>query len=178
MTKLHVSGFAEQLKKIKADNELTLPTDFDGSFKHYRVVRPVKKTVAAVHEFDINKTNLFSDMLGSFSSTALNVAGDVSGTGTIMTTWLARDGYPFDVAVKSIDFASYQAHIINDEALYLINEGWNSQQTKLLLNQLGKHELDLRNVVIFVYSFKLDALLELENGLKQLDNDVSLLRRY
>ncbi|EKK20948.1 site-specific DNA-methyltransferase (adenine-specific) [Fructilactobacillus florum DSM 22689 = JCM 16035] len=165
-------------QKIKADNELTLPTDFDGSFKHYRVVRPVKKTVAAVHEFDINKTNLFSDMLGSFSSTALNVAGDVSGTGTIMTTWLARDGYPFDVAVKSIDFASYQAHIINDEALYLINEGWNSQQTKLLLNQLGKHELDLRNVVIFVYSFKLDALLELENGLKQLDNDVSLLRRY
>ena len=27
-------------KKIREDNELTLPEDFDGSFKHYRVVFP------------------------------------------------------------------------------------------------------------------------------------------
>lgn len=29
-------------KKIREDNELTLPEDFDGSFKHYRVVKPTK----------------------------------------------------------------------------------------------------------------------------------------
>lgn len=32
-------------KKIREDNELTLPKDFDGSFKHYRVVKPVKQTL-------------------------------------------------------------------------------------------------------------------------------------
>lgn len=164
-------------KKIKEDNELTLPKDFDGSFKHYRVVNPAKQTLEDIDDFDLNNTNLFTNMVDSFSSKNLNVAGDASGEQTILTTWLAQDGYSFDAEVEDKQFGNYHAHIVDDR-LYLINEGWSSDQTKDLLNQLGKNELHLQSIVLFGYSFNIAELRELENGLKQLDSKVTLIKRY
>ena len=164
-------------KKIKEANELTLPEDFDGSFKHYRVVKPTKQTLENIDDFDPNNTNLFTNMVEGFSSKSLNIPGDASGEETILTTWLAQDGYPFDINIQEIKFGNYHAHMV-DNHLYLINEGWSSTQTKELLNQLGTNELDLQTVVLFGYSFNILDLRELENGLKQLDSKVTLIKRY
>lgn len=164
-------------KKIKEDNELTLPKDFDDSFKHYRVVKPAKQTLENIDDFDPNNTNLFTNMVESFSSNSLNIAGDASGEQTILTTWLAQDGYPFDAEVEDKQFDNYHAHLVDDR-LYLINEGWSSDKTKELLNQLGKNELHLQSIVLFGYSFNIAELRELESGLKQLDSKVTLIKRY
>lgn len=164
-------------KKIKEENELTLSEDFDGSFKHYRVVAPTKQTLEDIDGFDPNNTNLFTNMVDGFSSNNLNVAGDASGEQTILTTWLAQDGYAFDIEVMDKQFDNYHAHLVDDR-LYLINEGWSSDQTKELLNQLGKNELHLQSIVLFGYSFNIAELRELESGLKQLDNKVTLIKRY
>lgn len=164
-------------KKIKEANELTLPEDFDGSFKHYRVVKPTKQTLENIDDFDPNNTNLFTNMVEGFSSKSLNIPGDASGEETILITWLAQDGYPFDINIQEIKFGNYHAHMV-DNHLYLINEGWSSTQTKELLNQLGTNELDLQTVVLFGYSFNILDLRELENGLKQLDSKVTLIKRY
>lgn len=164
-------------EKIKEDNELTLPKDFDGSFKHYRVVKPVKQTLEDIDDFDLNNTNLFTNMVEGFSSKRLDIPGDASGEQTILTTWLAQDGYSFDANVQNIQFGNYYAHMV-DNRLYLINEGWSSTQTKQLLNQLGANELHLQDVVLFGYSFNVAELRELENGLKQLDSKVTLIKRY
>ena len=164
-------------KKIKEDNDLTLPADFDGSFKHYRVVKPTKQTLEDIDDFDPNNTNLFTNMVEGFSSTSLNVPGDASGEQTILTTWLAQDGYSFDAEIQALQFGNYQAHLV-DSRLYLINEGWGSNQTKELLNQLGTHQLEVQSVVIFGYSFNIAEMRELENGLKQLDSKVTLIKRY
>lgn len=164
-------------EKIEDDNELTLPEDFDGSFKHYRVVKPTKQTLENIDDFDPNNTNLFTNMVEGFSSKSLNIPGDASGEETILTTWLAQDGYPFDINIQEIKFGNYHAHMV-DNHLYLINEGWSSTQTKELLNQLGTNELDLQTVVLFGYSFNILDLRELENGLKQLDSKVTLIKRY
>lgn len=164
-------------KKIKEANELTLPEDFDGSFKHYRVVKPTKQTLENIDDFDPNNTNLFTNMVEGFSSKSLNIPGDASGEETILTTWLAQDGYPFDINIQEIKFGNYHAHMV-DNHLYLINEGWSSTQTKELLNQLGTNKLDLQTVVLFGYSFNILDLRELENGLKQLDSKVTLIKRY
>lgn len=164
-------------KKIKKANELTLPKDFDGSFKHYRVVKPTKQTLEDIDDFDPNNTNLFTNMVEGFSSKSLDIPGDASGEQTILATWLAQDGYPFDADVKEIHFGGYHAHLV-DSRLYLINEGWSSDQTKQLLNQLGTNELHLQTVVLFGYSFNVAELRELENGLKQLDSKVTLIKRY
>lgn len=164
--------------KIRKDNDLTLPNDFDGSFKHYRVVKPVKQTLEEIEDFDPNNTNLFTDMVNGFSSKSLGIDGNASGEETILTTWLAKDGYSFDAEVQDVKFGNYVAHKVEDNRLYLINEGWGAGQTKELLNQLGTHQLNVQSVVIFGYSFNIAELRELENGLKQLDSKVTLIKRY
>lgn len=164
--------------KIKADNELTLPADFDGSFKHYRVVKPSRMTLDRIEEFNPQTDELVLDTVDSFSSQTLGVAGNASGEQTVLATWLAKDGYPFDVDVQKIDLAGYQGNLIENNRLYLIREDWSSKCTEKLLNLLGTHALNLQAVVIFGYSFNLNDLRELENGLKQLDGNVSLIKRY
>ncbi|MFR0606669.1 site-specific DNA-methyltransferase [Limosilactobacillus mucosae] len=164
--------------KIKAENELTLPTDFDGSFKHYRVVKPNRIALERIEEFKPDTDELVLDTVTAFSSDALGVAGNASGEQTVLATWLAKDGYAFDVDVQKIDLAGYQGNLIENNRLYLIRENWNSKCTEKLLNLLGTHALNLQAVVIFGYSFNLNDLRELENGLKQLDGNVSLIKRY
>lgn len=164
--------------KIKADNELTLPADFDGSFKHYRIVKPSRMTLDRIEEFNPETDELVLDTVDSFSSQTLGVAGNASGEQTVLATWLAKDGYPFDVDVQKIDLAGYQGNLIENNRLYLIRENWSSKCTEKLLNLLGTHALNLQAVVIFGYSFNLNDLRELENGLKQLDGNVSLIKRY
>lgn len=165
-------------KKIREDNELTLPENFDGSFKHYRVVKPIKQTLENIEDFDPNNTNLFTNMVDGFSSQSLEIAGDAAGEDTILTTWLAKDGYSFDANVEEIKFGNYTAHQVENNRLYLINEGWGADQTRELLNQLGTHQLEVQSVVLFGYSFNVAELRELENGLKQLDSKVTLIKRY
>ena len=165
-------------KKIRQDNELTLPEDFDGSFKHYRVVKPVKQTLEEIDDFDPNNTNLFTNMVDGFSSKSLGIDGDATGEETILTTWLAKDGYSFNTNVQDLKFGNYIAHQVENNRLYLINDGWGADHTKELLNQLGTHQLNVQSVVIFGYSFNVAELRELENGLKQLDSKVTLIKRY
>ena len=165
-------------KKIEQENRLTLPKDFDDSFKHYRVVKPTKKTLANINSFDPNNINLFTNMVDDFSSENLGIKGEATGEETILTTWLVKDGYPFDAKVDEVKFNDYIAHKVEDNRLYLISEGWRSSETKKLLNQLGSHKLNIQSVVIFGYSFNIMELRELENGLKQLDSKVILLKRY
>ena len=129
-------------------------------------------------DFDINNTDLFNDMVSSFSSDALNVAGNASGEQTIRTTWLAKDGYSFDADVKKVDFAGYEASLVEGSRLYLINDGWTSKNTEDLLNKLGTHQLTVQTIVLFGYSFNIAELRELEIGLKQLDVNINLLKRY
>ena len=142
------------------------------------MVKPVKQTLEEIDDFDPNNTNLFTDMVDGFSSKSLGIEGDATGEETILTTWLAKDGYPFDADVEEVKFDNYTAHKVENNRLYLINEGWGAAQTKELLNQLGTHQLEVQSVVIFGYSFNVAELRELENGLKQLDSKVTLIKRY
>ena len=164
--------------KIKADNELTLPADFDGSFKHYRVVKPNRIALERIEEFKPDTDELVLDTVTAFSSDALGVAGNASGEQTVLATWLAKDGYAFDADIQKIDLAGYQGNLIENNRLYLIRENWGSKCTEKLLNLLGTHALNLQAVVIFGYLFNLNDLRELENGLRQLDGNVSLIKRY
>ena len=164
--------------KIKADNELTLPADFDGSFKHYRVVKPNRIALERIEEFKPDTDELVLDTVTAFSSDALGVAGNASCEQTVLATWLAKDGYAFDADIQKIDLAGYQGNLIENNRLYLIRENWGSKCTEKLLNLLGTHALNLQAVVIFGYLFNLNDLRELENGLRQLDGNVSLIKRY
>lgn len=165
-------------KKIVESDQITLPENFDSSFRHFRVVQPTKKLLEDIDFFNPNSTSLFNDMVNSFSSENLELPGDTSGEKTILTTWLAQDGYSFDVNIKDIKLGDYIAHIIADNRIYIVSEGWGTNQTKQLLNMIGTHQLDPQSVVVFGYSLNIAELRELENGLKQLDRNVILIKRY
>ena len=165
-------------EKIKENAGLALPANFDGSFKHYRVVSPTKQALESIEDFDPNNTNLFTDMVESFSSKELGVAGDATGEETILTTWLAKDGYSFEADIKKVDFAGYEALLVEDSRLYIIKDGWTSENTKALLNKVGTHQLTVQTIALFGYSFNIADLRELEIGLKQLDSSINLLKRY
>ena len=164
--------------QIRKENNLTLPDGFDDSFKHYRVIEPNKETLEKIEDFNINNTTLFTDMVESFSSEELNTAGAATGVETILTTWLAKDGYMFDTSVKKILFDNYVAYLVGDNRLYIIDDGWTSENTKELLNKIGTRQLSLQSIVLFGYSFNIAELRELEIGLRQLDVNINLLKRY
>lgn len=171
----------ERIRRVSAKMAETisnLPKDFDGSFKHYRVVEPTKQLLDDIEEFDPNNTSLFTNMVDSFSSQGLNVTGNTTGEQTILTTWMVKDGYPFNADVKKVDFNGYKALLIEKRRLYIINEGWSTRNTEALLNKIGTHQLDVQTIVLFGYSFKITDLRELEIGLKQIDSNINLLKRY
>jgi adenine-specific DNA-methyltransferase len=104
--------------------------------------------------------------------------GMLLGKKRFLPLGLPRMVTSFDADVEEVKFDNYTAHKVEDNRLYLINEGWGANQTKELLNQLGTHQLEVQSVVIFGYSFNVAELRELENGLKQLDSKVTLIKRY
>ena len=165
-------------KKIKDENP-DLNEDFDGGFKHYRVVSPEKETLDKIYDFDPERYELVSDMVDSFSSSGLGVPGNASGEDTILTTWLAEDGYDFNTDdLVEYDFAGYKAFGIKDTRLYLIDGNLHSEQTKELLNQLGTNKVKFQSIVVYGYSFNVIDMKELERGLSQLNSKVNLIKRY
>lgn len=165
-------------KKIKEENS-NLSDDFDGGFKHYRVVSPTTTTLNEIDTFDPNQYELVNDMITPFSSNALGVLGNASGEDTILTTWIAQDGYSFNnVSLKEYDFSGYKAYGIEDTRLYLINGSWTTAQTEILVNQLGNHIVNFKSIVVYGYSFNMPDLRELELALSQLNTKVELIKRY
>ncbi|MFJ8065011.1 site-specific DNA-methyltransferase [Psychrobacillus sp. NPDC096426] len=179
-------------KKIQEESGLTIPENFDGGFKHYRVVSPDQPTLDDLESFDIESgffknsigqlvqlpENGFDDMIQPFSSEGLKINGNASGEDTIVTTWLVSDGYKMDVDVESIELNGYRASYVDSSRLYLIYSKWGSEQTKALLNLIGTNQLNVQTIVLYGYSFDLESIREIEIGLKQLNSKVNLLKRY
>lgn len=179
-------------RKVIEKAGLTISKDFDGGFKHYRVVSPEQPTLDDLEAFDIEtglfrdssgqlrniSENGFDDMIQPFSSEGLEVNGNASGEDTILTTWIVSDGYKMDVEIEIIDLKGYKANYIDSSRLYLIYSHWSSEQAKELLNLIGTNELTVQTIVIYGYSFDLESIRELEIGLKQLNSKVNLIKRY
>ncbi|KFJ15240.1 hypothetical protein JI66_03845 [Apilactobacillus kunkeei] len=164
--------------KIANEFDLNEKNEFDGSFKHYRVVTPKESTIEKIEDFDPNKIDLFNNMVDSFSGESLGLDLNATGEDTEVSTWLLSDGYKLNSEIKDVNFNGYIGKVVNNETLYLVKEGWNSDNTKSLLNHLGEYELNVKSIIVFGYSFNIAEIKELEIGLKQLDMNVNLLKRY
>ncbi|MFL2112282.1 DNA methyltransferase [Latilactobacillus curvatus] len=162
---------------IKAENT-NLSEDFDGGFKHYRVV-PAKQETLDQLEFDDNlQLDMFDNMLDDFSSDHLGVTGQASGFDTILQTYLASDNYQFDVPMKMIDFGGIKVAYVNQQRIYIITDNWQSENTKALVNAIGTNQLAVQTIVVFGYPMAMESLRELKIALKQLENNVKVLVRY
>ena len=163
--------------KIKEENPLLTETQ-DFGFKHYRVVLPTQDTLDKIDYNDNLQLELFDDMIDAFSSEKLGIAGNAAGFDTILQTYLAKDNYQFDVPIKLIDFAGIQLPYVNNQRIYLITKDWQAQNTKALVNAIGKNELVVQTIVVYGYTLEMESLRELEIALNQLENKVNLQVRY
>lgn len=163
--------------KIKEENPLLTETQ-DFGFKHYRVVAPTQETLEKIDYDDQLQLDLFDDMIDAFSSEKLGVAGNAAGFDTILHTYLAKDNYTFDVPLQMIDFAGIQLPYVNNQRIYLIAKNWRAENTRALVNAIGKNELTVQTVVVYGYTLEMESLRELEIALNQLENKVNLQVRY
>ena len=183
----------ERIKRARAkilERNPSFP-NFDGGFKHYQVVKPDQKLLEDLDTYDIEtgtfmdgsgQINLigedyFDDMLTPFSADYLGVEGGALAYETILTTWKLSDGYAVDKKENYLDLAGYPA-IQLDNRLYLIEQGWTEEQTKVLVNLLGRRELEVQTIILYGYSFEMTALRELELALSSLDKVVKLIKNY
>lgn len=152
--------------------------NIDGSFKHYSVVQLKDKMIDDIVDFNPNEVHLFNNILNSLSAESLGINYPSSGKDTVLNTWILRDGYKIDEKITDINVRNYQCNLVNDDLLYLIDDGWNSENTKELLNMISNYKIKVHTIVLFGYSFNIAEIKELEIGLKQLDMNVNLLKRY
>jgi adenine-specific DNA-methyltransferase len=139
-----------------------------GSFRNFRCVAPPTQTIDMIEKFDPSaesQGNLFGSMAQAF------------GEETILQTWLLADGYEFGQTPEAKNFAGYRAHCI-DGSLYIINEGWGTEQTRELLNLAGKNELRLSHIRIYGYSLGMESLRELKINVSQSLKNVETELRY
>ena len=163
--------------KIKEENPLLTETQ-DFGFKHYRVVAPTQETLEKIDYDDQLQLDLFDDMIDAFSSEKLGVAGNADGFDTILHTYLAKDNYQFDVPLQMKDFAGIQLPYVNNQRIYLIANNWRAENTRALVNAIGKNELVVQTIVVYGYTLEMESLRELEIALNQLENKVNLQVRY
>lgn len=163
--------------KIKEENPL-LTESQDFGFKHYRVVPPTQETLEKIDYDDQLQLDLFDDMIDAFSSEKLGVAGNADGFDTILHTYLAKDNYKFDVPLQMKDFAGIQLPYVNNQRIYLIANNWRAENTRALVNAIGKNELVVQTIVVYGYTLEMESLRELEIALNQLENKVNLQVRY
>lgn len=163
--------------KIKEENPLLTETQ-DFGFKHYRVVAPTQETLEKIDYDDQLQLDLFDDMIDAFSSEKLGVSGNADGFDTILHTYLAKDNYKFDVPLQMKDFAGIQLPFVNNQRIYLIAKNWGAENTKALVNVMGKNELVVQTIVVYGYTLEMESLRELEIALNQLENKVNLQVRY
>lgn len=164
-------------RKIKEENPL-LTESQDFGFKHYRVVSPTQDTLDKIEYADNLQLDLFDDMIDAFSSEKLGVAGNADGFDTILHTYLAKDNYQFDVPLQMKDFAGIQLPYVNNQRIYLIANNWRAENTRALVNAIGKNELVVQTIVVYGYTLGMESLRELEIALNQLENKVNLQVRY
>lgn len=163
--------------KIKAEHP-NLPEDFDFGFKHYQVVEANQKALEQI-EFDSNmEIDMFNDMISLFSAENLSVKGNANGFDTLLQTYLVSDNYKFDVPIEMLDFVGIQVPFVNGQRIYIISDDWKAENTKALVNAIGKNEIAVQTIVVYGYTIDMESIRELEIALKQLEQKVNLQVRY
>ena len=142
-------------KKIKEETKV----EIDYGFKHFELCDFNQNTLDKCESFD--KANTIAD----------STIFDDFGTSTVLATWLVKDGYGFNVDVKTIDLNGYTAyHCINH--LYLINPNLTQNSVAALFEQYESiPDFNPKNIVLFGYSFNEWSVTEmLEKNLKILND--------
>ena len=154
--------------KIKEGNP---DTKADLGFKHYILQDVPEKKLIELEDFDPEAMFAEEKILEYFTKP------------TVLTTWLVKDGYGFNVRVEEIKFADYTAYYC-DNHLYFLDTDFDDEAMKALYEKYDAEvSFKPENVVLFGYSFTYTQTALLKDNLKKLkaveDNkNVNVIVRY
>lgn len=174
------AGFntVDEISRYRIDKVIEEEIDDKYKYNHFYVKNIPQQTIDELTNIDDIPLDLFSNMVEKFSAENLGLPGNSSGESTIITTWLALDGFTFNEDIKEVNIDGYKSFRIDETILYLVNEGWSTKNTKALINKIGQNQLNIQTVIIYAYSFGFEEIRELEIALGQLNNKVNLVKRF
>lgn len=148
----------ERIKRAATKIEEEHPdTTADLGFKHFRLNQLNSTQLSQIETFSPELNLVGSDdLLQNF------------GTPTVLITWLNRDGYGLNPAVKAEKLANYTAYICGTH-IYLLE---NNFDTQALMELCRRYEEDndfakITNIIVFGYSFSYTELQALQDNIKK-----------
>ncbi|WP_333880550.1 site-specific DNA-methyltransferase [Lysinibacillus capsici] len=166
----------ERIRKAAEKVLNNIKTHVDLGFKtYYAHERPVL-ALDEIEEF--SNSEEVQDSLGiSIENNVEKYAYlDASGRDTLLTTWMLNDGEGLGIEPKEIKFFDYVG-FKRGNRLYLIDEGFNSNNVAELLRQIDSKILVLSNVTVFAHSMSFEVRHELNIALRT-RTGISLEVRY
>lgn len=154
--------------KIKEDTS----ADIDYGFKLYRLEELKDNTLDKLEKFNPDSL-LYDDMVSIFDTETS------CGKESILSTYLALDGYGLTSSTIPYQLNTYFADKIND-SLYIVDQGLTSDDVLTLIKRLENRDLKVNRIVLYNYSIEFSVLQELKKNLSNLQNNkhIELIERY
>lgn len=148
----------ERIKRAAVKIKEEYPdTTADLGFKHFKLNQLNNTQLSQIETFSPELNLVGSDdLLQNF------------GTPTVLTTWLNRDGYGLNHAVKAEKLAAYTAYICGSH-IYLLESGFDNQALMELCRRYEEDEdfAKITNIIVFGYSFSYTELQALQDNIKK-----------
>ena len=142
-------------KKIREENPNTTA---DLGFRHFILDEPSGKQLDEIIDYDPNLDRIAIE----------NNLVEQFGAGTVLTTWLVRDGYGFTSEATPIKFGTYTGYHMGKH-LYLIDKGLDNTAIEAIVTKFDSDPaFNPENVVLFSYSFTWTEMGSLQTNLKRL----------
>lgn len=154
--------------KIKEDTS----ADIDYGFKLYRLEELKDNTLDKLEKFNPDSL-LYDDMVSIFDTETS------CGKESILSTYLALDGYGLTSSTIPYQLNTYFADKIND-SLYIVDQGLTSDDVLTMIKCLENRDLKVNRIVLYNYSIEFSVLQELKKNLSNLQNNkhIELIERY
>lgn len=154
--------------KIKEDTS----ADIDYGFKLYRLEELKDNTLDKLEKFNPDSL-LYDDMVSIFDTETS------CGKESILSTYLALDGYGLTSSTIPYQLNTYFADKIND-SLYIVDQGLTSDDVLTMIKCLENRDLKVNRIVLYNYSIEFSVLQDLKKNLSNLQNNkhIELIERY
>ena len=144
--------------------------NIDYGFKVYSLKSLEEEVLTNLDYFDDNPKLILDDMVDTDNS---------KGKDSILSTYLALDGYGLSVNTQKYRLSNFEAYKI-ENSIYMIDNGVDSDDIMELIKRIETLELDITRVVVYAPSLSFHVLHELKKNLSNLRNNksVELIERY
>ncbi|GED14721.1 site-specific DNA-methyltransferase [Aneurinibacillus migulanus] len=166
----------ERIRKAAEEICKKSNTHIDLGFKTYFIHERPTKALEEIEEF--GNDGVVQETLGISVAHYVDKYAyrDASGRETLVTTWLLDDGEGLGIEAENVKFLDYTGYK-RGKRLYLIDEGFTSDNVVELLRQIDSKELVVSNVTVYAHSMNFEEMRELDIALRTRAG-ISLEKRY